>query len=584
MTSPTSRPQHGRNSRGEQAARRSKGVTQSPTHRKPYTYNSLHGTDTIRILRLEPGKKSDAIRGRLYESNLRHDKGADFEALSYTWGVADHSHTLSTPKGVIKISTNLAAALRRIRSETRSQHVWADAVCINQKDLKERGRQVKLMGQVYSTARRVLVWLGPDRHHRARAIFAMVLNHHQTASMQGLEELGDGLKELLRCEWFSRLWVVQEYHLARSALCMWGETDIDFRDLRRSFKAVVMTDNSYSPWVAPKERSFTVFELLSSIRGLQCSEERDRVYATLALPYRDTPNLVARIRQITPRYDLPEGRNMFEYARAFVESSCIYLLLSQVCHGPTISPNSHGLSWLPNLSTPAPGDFLPLDIVPRDTNMPEDLAQERVDVAHKTLYLTGWARTGTICKIGPSMNTEAGGSRLEDIAAFWKYHVYPDRSRVGHSAYIYKETLFAQVLACRSWKMELSVHWEYLYSVITRHSASPWSFALSKNALKMLRSLETSVTSNENYDQFLRFDPPQHYWKQRRLVKSAEGLIGMAPLATLQGDIIAHFPQFSLPCVLRPRDGHYLFVGTMFMPGLPTVHAASEGYRTFNIR
>ncbi|KAH7092037.1 heterokaryon incompatibility protein-domain-containing protein, partial [Paraphoma chrysanthemicola] len=282
-----------------------------------------------------------------------------FEALSYAWGAADYYHTLSTPEGVIKISTNLTATLRRIMLETRSRHVRVDAVCINQEDLAERSRQVRLMGQVYSTASRVLIWLGPDHRRRAKTIFAMVLNPHQTASLQSLEALGDCLKELLRCQWLSRLWVVQEYHLAQSARCIWGEADIDFRYLEWSFQAVVSKDNSYSPWVALNKGFFSVFDALSSTRGLQCSEEKDRVYATLALPYSDEPNLVARIGQMEPRYELPEARIMFEYARAFVDCSCTHLLLGQVCHGPTISSYIRGPSWLPDLSMPAPASSFP---------------------------------------------------------------------------------------------------------------------------------------------------------------------------------------------------------------------------------
>ena len=37
-----------------------------------------------------------------------------------------------------------------------------DAICINQKDLDERATQANLMGQIYSTAAEVLVWLGND--------------------------------------------------------------------------------------------------------------------------------------------------------------------------------------------------------------------------------------------------------------------------------------------------------------------------------------------------------------------------------------------------------------------------------------
>lgn len=38
--------------------------------------------------------------------------------------------------------------------------MWADAVCINQKDLEERSHQVALMGDIYSGAGEIFIWLG----------------------------------------------------------------------------------------------------------------------------------------------------------------------------------------------------------------------------------------------------------------------------------------------------------------------------------------------------------------------------------------------------------------------------------------
>lgn len=38
--------------------------------------------------------------------------------------------------------------------------LWVDAICINLEDLKERGHQVRQMGQIYKEAWEVLAWLG----------------------------------------------------------------------------------------------------------------------------------------------------------------------------------------------------------------------------------------------------------------------------------------------------------------------------------------------------------------------------------------------------------------------------------------
>jgi hypothetical protein len=47
-----------------------------------------------------------------------------------------------------------------LRLEDRKRLIWADAVCINQADDEEKSWQVRMMGDVYRNADRVLIWLG----------------------------------------------------------------------------------------------------------------------------------------------------------------------------------------------------------------------------------------------------------------------------------------------------------------------------------------------------------------------------------------------------------------------------------------
>ena len=56
-----------------------------------------------------------------------------------------------------------------LRSE---QYMWIDALCINQKNILERNREVPRMKEIYEHARCVIIWLGPTSHdsHTALAI------------------------------------------------------------------------------------------------------------------------------------------------------------------------------------------------------------------------------------------------------------------------------------------------------------------------------------------------------------------------------------------------------------------------------
>jgi hypothetical protein len=83
----------------------------------------------------------------------------EYAALSYTWGSADHSIPILVNNRVSLITENLYLALLHLRQRNVTM-LWVDALCINQDDLAERGRQVAQMKDVYCRAAMVHIWLG----------------------------------------------------------------------------------------------------------------------------------------------------------------------------------------------------------------------------------------------------------------------------------------------------------------------------------------------------------------------------------------------------------------------------------------
>ena len=65
-------------------------------------------------------------------------------------------------ESLLWIPENLSKALMRLMPKDGSRMIWADAICINQKDNSEKAWQVRQMDQVYSRADRVLIYLGED--------------------------------------------------------------------------------------------------------------------------------------------------------------------------------------------------------------------------------------------------------------------------------------------------------------------------------------------------------------------------------------------------------------------------------------
>ena len=75
---------------------------------------------------------------------------------------------LSTTKNIlcngkiIRVTVNLYAVLKRLKDSSNGSLLWADAICIDQGNIKERGYQVKIMGQIFKNAGMVRVWLGDN--------------------------------------------------------------------------------------------------------------------------------------------------------------------------------------------------------------------------------------------------------------------------------------------------------------------------------------------------------------------------------------------------------------------------------------
>ena len=72
------------------------------------------------------------------------------------------------------MTKNLYDALKGLRKIEQDRVIWADALCINQKDDKDKSAQVRKMSRIYERATRVVVWLGADEAGNAHGAFGML--------------------------------------------------------------------------------------------------------------------------------------------------------------------------------------------------------------------------------------------------------------------------------------------------------------------------------------------------------------------------------------------------------------------------
>ena len=135
--------------------------------RAPYKYERLSGPTSIRVLELLPECDGEGIWIHLHETSLQDVP--PYQSLSYEWGEIEGSQSIRCSNGSLLVTTNLLAALRRLRYSTLRRYLWIDALCINQQDIEERTQQVAIMGQIYQLNHKVLIWLGEAGPHTSKA-------------------------------------------------------------------------------------------------------------------------------------------------------------------------------------------------------------------------------------------------------------------------------------------------------------------------------------------------------------------------------------------------------------------------------
>lgn len=187
---------------------------------------------------------------------------------------------------MVPVTRNLDEALRRFRYKHKETVVWVDAVCIDQSNTEERGHQVGIMGKIYRRAENVVAWLGPDPLKKAKRCFDVLSKKHGKQELTPSEAFA--MSELMTCEWFSRLWVVQELVLAQNSRFVWGNVGMTTPVLWLSARGYnLATTNADAVWVGKifSGHTYDLIDLLTWTRRLKCSDDRDRIYAVLGLPY-----------------------------------------------------------------------------------------------------------------------------------------------------------------------------------------------------------------------------------------------------------------------------------------------------------
>lgn len=210
--------------------------------------------ECIRLLRFvdqPPSSKHDNFVQETYDIAT----APRFVALSYTWGYGGPTYNVIVNGWLLPIGENLRVALKALRTffqnevdldesqrcedegvtlpknllqENGYPLLWVDAICIDQSNHLEKNHQVNMMGRIFSTAGCVISWLGEEADN-SRCIMKAIRASMNTRNCS--VEMEQAMDSFVWRSYWSRMWIIQEFILAKNVIILCGDEGVWWKDL-----------------------------------------------------------------------------------------------------------------------------------------------------------------------------------------------------------------------------------------------------------------------------------------------------------------------------------------------------------------
>ncbi|KAF6805087.1 heterokaryon incompatibility [Colletotrichum sojae] len=353
-------------------------------------YQPLIFHDSIRILVLHPAETlKSPLRGDLLATRLsqcRNQEGA-YVTLSYVWGQSTTPVLARINGRDLPIGRNISQALRQLRRKDRSIRIWADAICIDQQNSKERNHQVQQMRNIYASSSETIVYLGDNDGSNTTYSAWNFLERYSKWELDqdgnrdygrpaALEnelvdfrgDISDAEISVVSWQWFLLVWVLQEVVVSREVsihpryhdqygFSLQAREKVDL--VRGMFHARRQRLQNHSPmatWPSwyPSIMNYArhgndIVDMLARTRQLEASDPRDKIFALLGI----SGNFPGSDIDAAIDYDKSVAEVYADFARDHIQASKSFDMLSYVRHTVSfrpffVSPFSSLPSWVPN--------------------------------------------------------------------------------------------------------------------------------------------------------------------------------------------------------------------------------------------
>jgi hypothetical protein len=553
----------------------------------------------VRLLEVYPSRfADDALRCRRFQINLDAIEMYPYEALSYVWGDESNQTRIICDGSPVSVTTSLADALKKLRLPERSRLIWADALCIDQTNALEKNCQIPIMGEIYSMAERVVVWLGEVDSAQREGVHIVVQHIANCVrriraeggfdedSMEGYEavQIPDdylttatqaALRRFYSIPWFSRIWCIQEIVLAQDAIMLWGEHEFLWADVGMiaawlheivperaleydtdAFYADIDAGNAYDMYRFQRTPN-GLLELLEYCNFFKASNPRDRVYGLLALV---EPKEEAKALCVD--YNKSVGEVYADTVVAWIQLYRNLTPLSFAHYDRAFHRSLESFtSWTPKWDT-----FQALRQIPAhgsSLSACKKIPVKSVDASK--------INSQRLCLKGIQYREVTNVYGIMDIDTLEDhkkhpfvdcYHVIvgqldPDITEMPPMLHVLARTLTAGGNSSRA-------------DITTASMEEQWIFSLSLLALVVYHAAGVDYTArrNELLPQETFYDEAEIVCMNRRLFKTENEDFGLGPESMREGDVIVVLFGGDAPLVLRPNDESYLFIGQAYVDDL----------------